>query len=322
MQGNLLVIGECMLEISGSLFFHQACQLNYGGDVLNTAVYYRRLTEHDTAFLTALGKDALSHQMMRSFENEKINTSPIIQIDHALPGLYAIQTDSMGERSFHYWRENAPVKSLFLHTSDSQLNALSQSYPDIYLSGISLSRWDEKQLEILTQWLLKHKSDAINRPRIIFDLNYRPKCWTSPHKAQTVLQKFLPLCDLVISTFDDEALLFNDKDPNETLVRYQSYGIQHIVIKQGPLPTFCYQDGELLLISPDQKIERPVDTTAAGDSFNASYLAALSYGLNMELACRFAQSFAAEIIQHQGAIIDKNTTDQYRHKLQQYSKES
>ncbi|WP_119329495.1 sugar kinase [Cysteiniphilum halobium] len=319
MHRSLLVVGECMLELSGSLSFQRNSQLNYGGDVLNTAIYYSRLTSNKTGFLTALGNDVLSNNLIDSFQNEHIDTTSIIQIPNMLPGLYAIQTDGKGERSFYYWRDNAPVRSLFLYTKPKMLAQLSQSYHDIYLSGISLSRWDAIQLKVLSDWLSAHKQ--LGNRRIIFDLNYRPKCWQNPSETHATLDKFLPLCDLVITTFDDEKLLFKDNDSFDTLKRYKAYGIKDIVIKQGPMPTLCYHNNQLLSITPEIIVSQPVDTTAAGDSFNSAYLAALSCQLDIESACRFAQSFAAEIIQHKGAIIDKSITKKYCQQLQKYTQE-
>ena len=54
-------IGECMVELAqvdGGLF-----RRGFGGDTLNTALYLSRLGV-DTAYVTALGDDALSEAML------------------------------------------------------------------------------------------------------------------------------------------------------------------------------------------------------------------------------------------------------------------
>jgi len=46
-----------------------------------------------------------------------------------------------------------------------------------------------------------------------------------------------------------------------------------------------------------------VDTTAAGDSFNGGYLAALFSGQSQAQALRSGHDLAAQVVQHRGAII-------------------
>ncbi len=50
----------------------------------------------------------------------------------------------------------------------------------------------------------------------------------------------------------------------------------------------------------------PVDTTAAGDSFNAGYMSARLSGQNPADAATNGHQLAAEVIQHRGAIMPRN----------------
>ena len=61
-------------------------------------------------------------------------------------------------------------------------------------------------------------------------------------------------------------------------------------------------------ISTRVELEQPrqaVDTTGAGDSFNAGYLAARLKDKEILEAARFAQQVAGEVVMHRGAIIPK-----------------
>ena len=97
-------IGECMIELSehadGSL------TRSYGGDTLNTALYMARLgTPVD--YVTALGDDGWSDEMLAAWQAEGIGTGKVLRLPGRLPGLYVIQTDPAGERRFQYWRDSA-----------------------------------------------------------------------------------------------------------------------------------------------------------------------------------------------------------------------
>jgi len=314
MSSKLLAVGECMLELSGEMQLGSQAKLNFGGDVLNTALYYARFGG-DVSFLTAMGDDDFSNQILKVWNDENIDTSTVLRLKDRLPGLYGIQTDSNGERSFHYWREQAPIKDLFHHLSQADLKKYIDEYQCLYFSGISISRWDEVQLEIFADWLKEFREKNQNKA-IIFDLNYRPKCWQSIEQTKKYLNMILPFVTIIVTTFDDEEMLFSDESYQQTLDRYTSFGVKTIVIKQGSSPTIVSKNGRTIQIIPAKKID-PLDTTAAGDSFNAAFLASIDKGLDVEKAVEFAQSFAAEIIQHQGAIIDKKHTSKYINKLKE-----
>ncbi|QLE78924.1 sugar kinase [Francisella sp. Scap27] len=317
MHSKLLAIGECMLELSGNMQLGSQTKLNFGGDVLNTAVYYARLGG-SVSFLTAMGQDDFSNQVIKAWDDENIDTKTVLQLQNRVPGLYAIQTDEKGERSFHYWREEAPIKDLFNYLDKNILVALTNQYKYIYFSGISISRWDVKQLEVFSNWLKQFRENSQDK-EIIFDLNYRPRCWGDTQQAKEYLAKILPFVTTVITTFDDEQLLFDDIDYTQTLERYIKHNVGTIIIKHGSNPTIVLNDNDVTKLTP-LNISNPTDTTAAGDSFNAAFLASIENGMSMLESIKFAQEFAAEIIQHRGAIIDKQYTIKYTQKLQELSK--
>src|SRR5262245_33491447 len=94
-------IGECMIELrhaqggaQGGLYAR-----GYGGDTLNTAVYLARLGV-DIDYITALGDDALSEEMIAGWKAEGVGTKRVHRLAGKLPGLYLIQTDEKGERKF------------------------------------------------------------------------------------------------------------------------------------------------------------------------------------------------------------------------------
>jgi Sugar kinases, ribokinase family len=101
MSKKIAVIGECMIELSEK---GAAVNRGFGGDTLNTSVYIARQTdasELGVHYVTALGTDTFSQQMLESWQSENVQTDLIQRMADRLPGLYYIETDDTGERTFY-----------------------------------------------------------------------------------------------------------------------------------------------------------------------------------------------------------------------------
>ena len=129
-------IGECMIELRELPNGHLS--RSYGGDTLNTAVYLARLGV-PVDYVTALGQDPWSDEMIEGWQSEGIGTRLVARLPNRLPGLYVIQTDSTGERRFSYWRDSAAARSLFDMPATPQFCEALAGYEVLYLSGITLS---------------------------------------------------------------------------------------------------------------------------------------------------------------------------------------
>lgn len=306
MSGKVAVIGECMLELreSGTAnapaasISNSALNLAYGGDTLNTAVYLSRLGQKPD-YVTALGDDSLSDWMLDQWRTEGVGCELVERHAGSVPGLYMIQTDAQGERSFLYWRDSAPAKRLFddEHKARELFEILSR-YDWIYLSGITLSLYSEPSLQRFIG-LLAHYRD--NGGKIAFDGNYRPRLWPSASVAQEAFKALYRLTTIALPTLDDELLLFRDDDSEAVVRRLRSWSVDETVLKMGGEGCLVVTSSNMEHV-PARKVS-VVDTTAAGDSFNAGYLAARLEGRIPGQAAEAGHSLASVVIGHRGAIV-------------------
>lgn len=293
-RGEVAAIGECMVELSprpGWLY-----GLGFGGDTLNTAVYLARLGVA-VDYLTALGDDPFSDDMLTAWASEGVGTAAVRRRPGRLPGLYLIQTDSGGERRFHYWREQAPARELFAGPDVPDLSG----YRWIYLSGISLSLYGPEGRERLHGAVDNARAAGA---RVAFDLNYRPRGWPSAQAAAAAMDALLGRCDLALPSLDDARALYGDGSAGDLLRRFRALGASEVVLKQGPAPALLAWGEEMAEI-PAAPVAATVDTTAAGDSFNAGYLAARLAGQAPANAASAGHRLAAAVIGHPGAIIPR-----------------
>src|SRR2546422_6393089 len=130
--------------------------------------------------------------------------------------------------------------------------------------------------------------------KVAFDGNFRPPGWKGDlPRTRTVFMEALKRVDVALPTFDDEAVLWGDPSPEATVERLQAFGIGEIVVKNGPNSALVAAGGRNEFV-PVPEVVVPIDTTAAGDSFNAAYIAARLSGQGPTDAAAAAHRLAAQ----------------------------
>lgn len=306
---KIAVIGECMIELSQS---GAQVQRGFGGDTLNTSVYLARQVSENALqvhYVTALGEDSFSQQMLDIWHQERLHTALIQRLEHRLPGLYYIETDSHGERTFYYWRNEAAAKFWLESERSDEICAALAQFDYLYLSGISLAILNDTSREKLFAML---KQARANGCKVIFDNNYRPRLWVSPEETQRVYQQMLACTDMAFLTLDDEDALWGSSPVEDVIRRTHATGIEEVVIKRGAESCLVSISGGDVLDIPALRLarEKIVDTTAAGDSFSAGYLAVRLTGGTAEEAAKRGHLTAGTVIQYRGAIIPQEAMPQ------------
>ena len=289
-------IGECMIELSKSgngLF-----SLAYGGDSLNTAIYLARLGI-SVDYVTALGDDPWSDEMVRGWQAEGIGTGRVVRVPGRQPGLYIIDIGDKGERRFHYWRQTSAARLLFALPETPDISAALLQYDLIYLTGVSLSLYEEAGRARLFDVLDRAREQG---RRVAFDTNFRPRGWPTKETAQLAFREALKRSDIILASSEDLELLFGNDGVRELPVSNPDV---EVVLKMPEPMVHIHHAGEKHVVPGDQ-IQEVVDTTAAGDSFAASYLAARLTGAGVVEAARMGHRLAGAVVCHRGAIIPRS----------------
>ena len=288
-------IGECMIELSQGA--GDQLTRSYGGDTLNTAVYLARLGVK-ADYITALGDDPFSNEMVEAWKGEGIGTVHVSRVSGKLPGLYAIRTSKAGERSFYYWRENAAARMLLdLPETEAMLAALA-GYDMIYLSGVTLSLYSADGRQRLIDALQRAREGST---RIAFDTNFRSQGWPVLDSARQVYRDMLAVADIVLASVDDLTPLFGARMHGELIDRMTA---REVVLKLATPGSVVRHDGVEDTVKAEP-VSRVMDTTAAGDSFSAAYLAARLRGATPVEAAKAGHRLAGVVVGHRGAIIPR-----------------
>jgi 2-dehydro-3-deoxygluconokinase len=295
---KLAFLGECMIELR-----EQAPGLlaqGFAGDTYNTAVYLRRLVPGELMqidYATGVGSDMFADDLLQAWQQEGIGHGLAQRVAGRSTGLYSIRTDAQGERHFSYWRDTSAARAYFDGASSPLEDQVAQ-IDVLYLSGISLAVMASALPARLPALLVDLKARGA---RIVFDNNYRPRLWPSADAARAAFDQLFSVADIALVTLDDHAALYGATAREHAL----ALPCAEVVVKQGALPTLVRQGGQAVIEVPVQPVKRPVDTTAAGDSFAAGYLAQRLRGGSADAAASLGNRLAATVIQHPGAIIPR-----------------
>jgi len=119
-----------------------------------------------------------------------------------------------------------------------------------------------------------------------------------PAPAQPVPEELFAICDVITPNETEAAILtglppssLNPEQAVEIARKLQARNAKTVIVKLGEQGCMLVEGGKPQLV-PAPKV-KAVDTTAAGDVFNAGLAVALSEGLELAAACKFANRAAS-----------------------------
>jgi 2-dehydro-3-deoxygluconokinase len=295
----VICIGEATIEFNRGK--DGRFGLSCGGDAFNTAVYLAR-TGTNVAFATAVGDDPFSEGLLALVAAEGMSRDLILRAPGRLPAVTAIDLSPTGERRFFHWREGSPARELFELPDWSRIAEAMVGARMIYFTGITLSLYSNVGLGRLFAALEVARQHGC---KVAFDCNFRPRGWKGDlPRTRLVFMEALKRVDVALPTYDDEAVLWGDPSPEATVERMRAFGIAEIVVKNGPNSALvATADGAEHV--PVPAVVTPIDATAAGDAFNAGYLAARLLGEPPRQAAGAGHRMAAQVISHVGGLMPR-----------------
>lgn len=293
-MSDAVVIGECMVELG--LEDGRTAAIGYAGDTFNTAVYLSRLGV-PVAYGTAVGKgDPFSAGMLAMMDEEGVDRGLVVEVEGRLPGLYAIQRDAHGERGFYYWRDQAPARDYMALVDGDALQRAMDAARLVYVSAITLAILGEAGRTALAPHLIRADAD------VVLDTNFRPSLWPDAATARAAIEALVPHCQTISTGEQDLQGLGLDAD--ETARRWAAGGAE-VVLRRESREVEVWSGAKHRRFPADPAIA-VVDTTGAGDAFNAGYLAARLGGKPSADAVAAGRKLARLVVQHRGAIVPRS----------------
>ncbi len=300
---DILSLGECMVEFS-PVKNHQ-WQIGFAGDAYNTLVYASRLGMR-CGFITCIGKDTFHKSLLNAIEEEKIYPVCTRTLADRQNGIYFIQTGINGERQFQYYRAQSAATQIFKEIPVDEIIREALRSRIFYFTAVSVAIAEER--EKLGDILKKIKGKTV----VAFDANYRASLWSSERVYRRVIGAILPFVDIILPSEADERILHPECNAQQLFPIYEKSGTL-CCMKSGGIGASLIVAGVLQNIPAVKR--KAIDTTAAGDAFNAGFLTGVVKKYSAMQSAKLGNAAAGIVIRHRGAIVDREAWTRERSNL-------
>jgi len=288
------IFGEAMLEYHA----HGGAGLRYGGDTLNTAIHMAR-RGCDVAFVTAVGVDPVSDALVAAWQAEGLDISHVHRHPERSPGIYAIHLDEHGERSFLYWRDRSAAREMFAMPGMAATLDRARECELVYFSLITLAIVGDCGRNHLLDLARERKAAGLS---VAYDSNFRPALWPDSRVAQAVSSRAMGSATIGLPTDTDERELHGVAQSAEEIAeRWFGAGCPEVVVKAGEHGCVARSGSHSCRRYPASPVE-VIDSSGAGDAFNAGFLASRIRGADISEAIAAGQELAVRTLGHFGAI--------------------
>ena len=296
MKINVCSIGEAMIEISNvkNNLYNQS----FAGDTLNFCNYLDK-KKLNAFFLSAIGKSEINQSLLDFVKSKNISTKYIKQINQFEIGLYLIKNKDNGEKQFFYWRDESAAKQYFNNIDFINLYKELKNFDYIYFSGITLSIIHISKLNNFIKLLKLLKSKKI---KIVFDFNIRPTRWNKKN-LNNFFDSVLKFVDICFISGEDMSYWKNKNGIKSYEQIVRKYKIKHSIFRKNAKFTYVYLNKNKYVFK-NKLLKNVVDTSGAGDGFNAAYLSNFIVNNDPVLALKAGSSLGSKIVMKKGAIVD------------------
>ena len=296
MKINVCSIGEAMIEISNikNSLYNQS----FAGDTLNFCNYLDK-KKLNAFFLSAIGKSEINQSLLDFVKSKNISTKYIKQINQIEVGLYLIKNKDNGEKQFFYWRDESAAKHYFNNIDFLNLYKELKNFDYIYFSGITLSIIHISKLNNFIKLLRLLKSKKI---KIVFDFNIRPSRWNKKN-LNIFLDSVLKFVDICFLSGEDMNYWKNKNNIKSYEQIVRKYKLKHSIFRKNAKFTYVFLN-KTRYVFKNKLLKTVVDTSGAGDGFNAAYLSNFIVNNDPVLALKAGSSLGSKIVMKKGAIVD------------------
>lgn len=295
---KVLVIGDINMDFAihsnhypaeGGEAHAEQADFRLGGSGCITALCLHLLGQ-PTALAANMGDDVFAQFACEHFDTSGMDSSFIRKIPQEQTGFFMILVTPGGQRTM-FGNRGANAVAMDEDALCARLNGFSH----VHVSGYSIL--GNAQFEVVRRVMAEAKSAGLS-------VSFDPGVCTSEQASEKVLG-LLNLVDYFLPSQDELALLARDMAFGEQIEMLLELGCKAVALKQGKAGGRYFETG-FSVSAPAVEDEQKsiVDTTGAGDCFNAGFLKGILNGSTPEEALKSANQAAFRIITTPHGIVD------------------
>jgi fructokinase len=263
-----------------------------GGSGANFAIGASLLGAH-VGLMSKVGKDKHGQFLLKTLKNFNVDASHILISRERPTGVVLAIVDKEGERTFFSLRKGCA--DIYLREDEVDKKYIKRSKL-LHLSGVLLVESPESPISFSLRAMKLARAFNITTS---FDPNLRLTTNRLPAWAKDLLEKSLSLSDIVLLN-EEEASIISEGKINEWAKKLLRQDTKIVCIKMGGRGCMVYTRNKKM-VCPAFKV-KPVDTTGAGDAFNAAFDVGYLRGWNVKKVAMFANAVGAMTVTKRGAI--------------------
>ncbi len=288
---DALGIGDAMVDLTtfapsppplGGNVWGTAVSLSPGGTTANIAANLARLGLR-SAFAGCVGDDPYGRYIMDVFAKDGVDCDDVMLDYGAFTGIVLAIVNDSGERTFIACAKGAAHSRL----TQEHISGMDFSRTHVvHISGVCLVEEPSRQASL--QALQKAK--MLNIP-VYYDPNLRLEGEVFPEELRKAQRAAMSAAGIVLIGEEELALIYDTKEISEGAAIALASGSDLVVVKRGAKGVSAFWAGghyAMLAFKVDA-----LDTTGAGDAFDAGFIAARLRGLELHETLTYASAVAA-----------------------------
>jgi 5-dehydro-2-deoxygluconokinase len=309
---DILAIGRASVDLYGQQVGGRLEDMGsfakyVGGSPTNTAIGAARLGLK-AALLTRVGGDHMGRFIREQLVREGVDVASVLTDPARLTALVVLGIQDRETFPLIFYREDCADMALTAADVDE---AQVRAARAVLINGTHLSQEGVRACSLRAAELARACGG-----KVVFDIDYRPVLWGLTtrdlgenrfvaHGAVTeILQRVLPLCDLVVGTEEEIHILGGATDTLVALRAIRERTEALIVCKRGPQGCVAFPGAipdalDAGVGGPGFEVE-VFNVLGAGDAFMAGFLRGWLRDLPLERCCELANAAGALVVSRHG----------------------